>query len=94
MPCCAAVRSLGLLHARHATLLVGSKNPLPRPLQYTNTKTADKTFQTFDGTCMLLSGAKASQANSSTNLANFQLEDKMKLLHEALRTQKYSFVVV
>jgi hypothetical protein len=43
---------------------------------------------------MLLSGAKAPQAKSSTNLANFELEDKMKLLHEALRTQKYSFVVV
>ena len=43
---------------------------------------------------MLLFVAKASQAKSSTNLANFALEEKMKLLHEALGTQDYTFVVV
>ena len=48
----------------------------------------DNTFKYFGSTCMLLSGAPASQAKSSTNLANFVLKEKTKLLHQALGTKK------
>ena len=37
---------------------------------HTHTKTADKIFENFGTNCMLLFGAKASQAKPSTNLAN------------------------
>ena len=74
---------------RQTVGLVKKSNSKP----VTHTNAADTTSQNFGSTCMLLFGAKASQAKSSINLANFVLEAK-KLLHEALGTKNSSSVLV